>query len=136
MLKHLSICAALIAFAPVPLSAQQQEAVLQKMEVPGAAFDIILAMPKSPGATYNLGNSPDALIVHLIGGELALGFDGEEKMLKALELLAAAGLRFSCREQGQHVAEACLRLHRPQERIAHPSENILTTQGGVLCGNA
>jgi hypothetical protein len=29
-------------------------------------------MPKPGGATYNLGNSSDALLVHLIGGELAL----------------------------------------------------------------
>ena len=54
MLKHLSICAALIAFAAGAASAQQKEAVLQKMEVPGAAFDIILAMPKSQGATFDL----------------------------------------------------------------------------------
>jgi hypothetical protein len=87
MLKHLSICAVLIAFATGSVNAQQQEAVLQKLEVPGAAFDIILAMPKPSGATYNLGNSPDALLVHLTGGELALGFDGAEKMLKALDSL-------------------------------------------------
>ena len=88
MLKQLSICAALIvAIAPGSVNAQQQEAVLQRLEVPGGAFDIILAMPKSQGATYNLGKSPEALIVHLIGGELALGFDGEEKMLKALDSL-------------------------------------------------
>lgn len=87
MLKHISICAALIAFATGSVNAQQHEAILQKLEVQGEAFDIILAMPKSPGATYNLGNSPEALIVHLIGGELALGFDGEEKMLKALNSL-------------------------------------------------
>ena len=87
MLKHLSICAALLAFGTGSVNAQQQEAVLQKVDVPGAGFDIMLAMPKPSGVTYNLGNSPDALIVHLIGGELALGFDGAEKMLKALESL-------------------------------------------------
>lgn len=52
MLKHLSICAALIALATGSVNAQQQEAVLQKMQVPGAGFDIILAMPKPSGATY------------------------------------------------------------------------------------
>jgi hypothetical protein len=88
MLKHISICAALIAFATGSVNAQQQEAVLQKIAVPGAGFDIILAMPKSPGGvTYNLGNSPEALLVHLIGDEMALGFDGAEKMLKALDAL-------------------------------------------------
>jgi hypothetical protein len=39
-------------------------------------------MPKPGGATYNLGNSSDALLVHLIGGELAFGFEGVERMMK------------------------------------------------------
>ena len=58
MLKHVSICAALIAFSVGTASAQQREAVLQKMEVPGAAFDIILAMPKSQGAIFDLSGVP------------------------------------------------------------------------------
>jgi len=87
MLKHLSICAALIALVTSPANAQQQDAVLQKLEVPGALFDIIYAMPKPTGVTLNLARSPEALLVHLIGGELALSFDGEEKMLKALDSL-------------------------------------------------
>ena len=70
-----------------PLSKYRQEAVLQKLEVPGAPFDIIYAMPKPAGVTLNLARSPEALLVHLIGGELALSFDGEEKMLKALDSL-------------------------------------------------
>ena len=87
MLKHLSICAALIAFSAGAANAQQKEAILQKLEVPGAAFDIIVAMPKPQGVTFDLSESPDALVVHLIGGELALGFDDAEKMLKALDTL-------------------------------------------------
>ena len=87
MLKHLSVCATLISFLMGSANAQQREAVLQRIAVPGAGFDIVLAMPKSGGATYNLGNSPDALIMHLIGGELALGFDGAEKMMKELDAL-------------------------------------------------
>jgi hypothetical protein len=87
MLRHLSIWAALIAVATGSVNAQQQEAVLQKLTVPGATFDIILAVPKPSGATYDLGKSPEALLVHLVGGELALGFDGEATMLKALESL-------------------------------------------------
>ena len=59
MLKHLSVCAALIAFATGSANAQQREAVLQRIAVPGG-FDIVLAMPKPGGATYNLGNSPEA----------------------------------------------------------------------------
>jgi hypothetical protein len=88
MFKYVAICAAFLAIGTGPLSAQQQEAVLQKIELPGAGFDILLAMPKTPaGAMINLGDSPEALVVHLIGGELALAFDGEEKMIKVLDSL-------------------------------------------------
>jgi hypothetical protein len=87
MLKQLSICAALVALATVSANAQQQ-AVLQKMEVPGAGFDLVIASPKFPGgATYDLSESPDALIIHLVGGELALGFEDWDKMVKALDTL-------------------------------------------------
>ena len=87
MFKQLSICAALLVFTAGSANAQQKEAVLQRMEVPGAAFDIILAMPKPQGAIFDYSKSPDALVMHLIGGELALAFDGQEKMLVALDSL-------------------------------------------------
>ena len=87
MFKQLSICAALLVFTAGSANAQQKEAVLERMEVPGAAFDIILAMPKPQGAIFDYSKSPDALVMHLIGGELALAFDGEEKMLAALDSL-------------------------------------------------
>ena len=54
MLKHLSICVALIAFGIGSASAQQREAILQKVEVPGAAFDLMLATPKTPAVIIDL----------------------------------------------------------------------------------
>jgi hypothetical protein len=55
------------------VAAQQQEAVLKRLEVPGAAFDLVLGMPKSPPRPfYDLSESPDALVIHLIGGKLVL----------------------------------------------------------------
>ena len=87
MFKQLSICAALIACATNSVNAQQQEAVLRKIDIPGTPFEIIVATPKPAGTTINLARSPEALIIHLIGGELALSFDGEDKMLKALDAL-------------------------------------------------
>jgi hypothetical protein len=107
MLKHLSICTALIAFGSGSANAQQ-EAVLKRVEVPGAAFDIILAMPKSPPSTLNLGRSPEALVMHLIGGELALGFDSEEKMLKALDTLRrpVGALRMQSPDQSSPIPVA------------------------------
>jgi hypothetical protein len=87
MIKHLSICAALVACATGSANAQPKEAMLQRIEVPGAAFDLILAMAKPQGVTFDLAESPDALLIHLIGGELAVGFDDAEKMLKVLGTL-------------------------------------------------
>jgi len=86
MLKLTSICAAILVLGAGTVNAQQQ-AVLQTIGVPGASFDILLAMPKSPIMFYDLSESPDALVIHLVGGKLTLGFDDEEKMLKALDSL-------------------------------------------------
>ena len=95
MLKQLSIYIVLTAFGSTSLNAQQQEAVLQRMEVPGAHFDIVLAMPKQPAAAiYDLSELPDALILHLTGGELALGFDDPIKMIAALELVRSPACTF------------------------------------------
>jgi len=87
MLKLLSIAAALVALATGPANAQQ-EAVLHKMQVAGTGFDLVIATPKFPaGATYCFHESPDALIIHLVGGELALGFEEADKMMMALDTL-------------------------------------------------
>ena len=59
-----------------------REAILHKVELSGAAFDLIVALPKADGVIYDLAELPEALLVHLI--ELALGFDNEEKMLRAV----------------------------------------------------
>ena len=84
MLKYLTICAALLGFGTAPVAAQQQEAVLDRKEVPGADFDIVLALPKSPPhPMYDLSELPDALVIHLIGGELVLAFEDAGKMLSA-----------------------------------------------------
>jgi hypothetical protein len=94
MLKHLSICAVLTAFGTGSLSAQQ-EGMLQKVAVPGADFEIVFAMPKHPaGGLYDLGETPDALVMHLIGGALVVGFDAPEKMIAALEYLRSPACTF------------------------------------------
>jgi len=87
MLKHVSICATLVALATIPLKAQQWEAVLQQVELPGVGFNLVLATPKSPSTVVNLGLSPEALIAPLIGGALALSFDDGAKMTEAIDTL-------------------------------------------------
>jgi hypothetical protein len=94
MVRYLSIFAALVALGSNPAKAQQQEAVLHRVEVPEAGFDVIVARPSSSRAIVNLGRSPDALVIHLIGGELALSFDSEERMLRALDSLQLPACAF------------------------------------------
>jgi hypothetical protein len=88
MVKWLSICAALVALGICPVYAQKREAFLQTIEVPAAGFDFVLATPK-PGAGMlpNLGSSPEALVVHLPGDELAVVFEDADKMLQAVDVL-------------------------------------------------
>src|SRR5262245_16715800 len=47
-------------------------------------------MQESPASPiYDLSESPDALLVHLIGGELVLAFDDEVKMLNTIKTLGS-----------------------------------------------
>jgi hypothetical protein len=94
MLKHFSILVVLLALGSNPTQAQQQEAMLHRVEVPGVSFDIIVARPNSPSSVVNLGRSADALVIQLIGGELALSFDSEERMLRALGSLQLPACAF------------------------------------------
>ena len=77
MLKYISICATLVAFAMNSANAQQQEAVLQEIEVPNASFDIVLVMAKPGGPAIDLRNQPDPGVVYLMGGELVSAYVGE-----------------------------------------------------------
>ena len=88
MFKYLSICAALVALGASPLHAQEREAVLQTVEVPGAGFNFVLATPHpEAGVLPDLSNAPEALIVHLPGAKLAVVFEDTEQMVEALESL-------------------------------------------------
>ncbi len=100
MFKQLSTCAALIVFATSAVNAQQREAILQTVEVPGAAFDLVLAMPKTPAAIVDLGESPDALVARLVGGELALGFESAEQLLKTFDSLGSSVGTFYVKRDG------------------------------------
>jgi hypothetical protein len=81
----------LLALAADPVSANPLEAVLQRVSVSGAPFDIVLAMPKSPPKLMDdLNMSPDALLMHLTGGELIVAFEDAREMLEVAETLRAS----------------------------------------------
>jgi hypothetical protein len=86
MFKYFSICAAFLVLGTSSLHAQEmREAVLEKVALPGAGFDILVAVPKSPPATIHV--SPEGAIIPLVGGELALGFESWEEFVRAFDQL-------------------------------------------------
>ena len=87
MLRQLAISGALLVGIMIPADAQQREATLQRIEILGASFDLLIAAPKPAGVIYDLAESPDALLLNLAGGELAIGFERVDAMLKTLELV-------------------------------------------------
>lgn len=81
------IGAALVLMGASSVMGQEREASLVRLVVPGSSFDIMLAMAKNPTTTVDLGWSPDALVLHLIGGELAIPFENFETMFEAMNVL-------------------------------------------------
>jgi len=90
MLKTISICATLVFLGTGAANAQQREAVLKKLEVPGADFDLVVAMAKPGGAVFVQQGLPDPLVVNLVGTELAIAVDSDvAKMVKDIGVLFA-----------------------------------------------
>jgi hypothetical protein len=55
------------------MAAQQQETVLKRLDLPGMPLELVVALPKSPPRPfYDLSESPEALIMHVLGGKLVL----------------------------------------------------------------
>ena len=117
MFKQLWLCAALIAFATGSLSAQEQDLVLRKAEVPGADFDIVFVMSKSkPPATIGLRALDNPLVVHPIGDEPAFAADSEvEKMFRGVgSSQYNPDPRISRGAKGQSALVWCQRLRLPK----------------------
>jgi hypothetical protein len=94
MFKTISICTALVVLGTGVVNAQQQQATLQSVGLPGTGLDIIVATPKSPATTLDLAMSPDALVINLFGGKLALALNSENEMLNAWDVLRRPGCAF------------------------------------------
>ena len=94
MFKTISICTALVVLGTGVVNAQQQQATLQSVGLPGTGLDIIVATPKSPATTLDLAMSPDALVINLFDGKLALALNSENEMLNAWDVLRRPGCAF------------------------------------------
>lgn len=97
MLKFLSLGMTVAAFALAasPLHAQQQEAKLLKVEIPGQGFDLVFAMTKPDGATSDLRGVPDPLVIYSGDGELAFAIDDKTlDMFKDVSAMSAPACTF------------------------------------------
>jgi hypothetical protein len=69
MLKHLSICTAMVLLGTASALAQQAQSNVETVDVPGGEFEVVVvtsAIPMKP-ATDRLGNH----VVYLLDGEVA-----------------------------------------------------------------
>jgi len=91
---NLVLVAASLIFTS-PLHAQQQEAALQKVKVPGTGFDLVLAKVKAGGASSDFRGMPDPLIVYSGDGNLAFAVDAKtQELLKDVGILKAPACTF------------------------------------------
>ena len=83
MLKHLAICAALIAFGAGTAAAQQanEDIVMHRLDVPGADFHIVVSMTRSQARTMRRSGETASWTVYPIGGELAYARSDEIEKL-------------------------------------------------------
>jgi len=92
---YLMFAAASVALSTIPAHAQQQEATLQKVNVPGAGFDIVFVTAKPGGAKADWRGMPDPFVVYSGNGKLAFALDDKAlEMLKDISVLNTLACTF------------------------------------------
>ena len=86
MLKFFLTFTALVAFATGSSNAQQREATFQKIVVPDASFDIVLAMAKPGSSIEDYREELDPTIIYL-GNNLVTAYTAELSEMMDLEAL-------------------------------------------------
>lgn len=81
---------------------QQREAVLQRIEIAGAAFEIVIAAPKPGGASADYRATPDPNLVYLGDGNLVYAYTGDRQ--------DPAGRPFSSHRPALSTSSAGLRV--------------------------
>ena len=99
MLKYFAICAALLVLGIGSVSAQQQDIVVRKMEVPGADFDMVVVMSKAQaGATSGLSGHEPSLVAGPTGDWLAFATDREIEQIFGRSRSVIHGFRVERKE--------------------------------------
>lgn len=78
MLRHLLIRTALVAFGTTSAQSGEWQTALQQLDVPGAWSDGVITKPRSATATFRRDQSPEAPVLHLVGGAPALPSEGAD----------------------------------------------------------
>lgn len=100
MLKSALIATMLAALVWGQASAQQREAVLQKVDVPAAGFDIVVALAKPGSPAVDLRAQPDPTVLYLMGGELVTAYTGEtQKVFPDIGALTVPACAFHAESQ-------------------------------------
>ena len=86
MLKYLSILTAAIALGSVAANAQQREAVFQRIDVPNATFDIVVATAKFGSSAEYYRDQPDPNLIYL-SEELVTAYTTELAEMLSVEAL-------------------------------------------------
>ena len=91
----LGMTVAAFALTGSPLHAQQQEAKLLNVGIPGQGFNLVFVMAKPDGATSDLRGVPDPLVIYSGDGELAFAIDDKTlHMFKDVSLMSAPACTF------------------------------------------
>src|SRR5262245_16852954 len=80
-------CALLVTLLAGAANAQQREAVLQKVEVADAGFNLVIATAKLNGATADFRGQPDPNIVYLADGEIVYAYTGRLQELEDMGII-------------------------------------------------
>lgn len=132
MLKHLWICAALAALGSASLYAQDREVCLKTVEVPGAGFNFVVATPKqSGGALPSLEDAPNALVMHLRGGEFRVVFDEAGEMVRALDSPASRDCAYEDDGQGRVSLQPVALYVVPKSRQITGEANMVDVRAGA-----
>src|SRR5438045_1981535 len=75
-MRLISICTALVALGSGAANAQD-DAVLHRVRIPGATFDLVFALGKQPSNIPNPVNQLGSRVVYLVDGRIAVAVNGQ-----------------------------------------------------------
>ena len=97
MIVHRLLCATVAIVTGIGLAnagEAQREATLQKVELPNASFNLVIAAGKAGGTSEGLRKQADPNVVYLADGELAYAYTGRLNELAELGVLMPPACRF------------------------------------------